>query len=209
LAMAGRMADVLLELAERPDAPNLYWSLAALPRPLIDLRDGFELEQRVVEVQFPDLADLDRPRTAEQWDLALKQLREMIQRLYSTAGGPNKEAARSEAEELAQAKKFLTETRGLKASEVEAMPRSQVLLLSLLGQYRQYSEDWYKATYLPYAEARPVMAAADQRLQKAPAAEGVRFARALLPGVNKCVTGQARLDRTVAVLRVVEALRLH
>ena len=62
VACASQMADGLLDLAERPDAPNLYWALAVLPRPLIDLRRAMEFEQRMPEMQFPDLADLDRPR---------------------------------------------------------------------------------------------------------------------------------------------------
>src|SRR5581483_10670593 len=44
VAVAGcdRFADRLTEWVARPDAPNLYWSLTALPRPLIDLRDGMD-----------------------------------------------------------------------------------------------------------------------------------------------------------------------
>jgi len=53
----------LLDWIGRSDAPNLYWSLTALPRPLIDLRKELEVEQRIIELQFPDLADLKRERS--------------------------------------------------------------------------------------------------------------------------------------------------
>ncbi|HEY1376957.1 MAG TPA: hypothetical protein VGF55_09190, partial [Gemmataceae bacterium] len=71
IAVANQLADRIPEWVERPGAPNLYWSLTALPRRLIDLRTQMEFEQRVVELQFPDLADLNRPRTAGEWDAAL------------------------------------------------------------------------------------------------------------------------------------------
>src|SRR5262249_26458559 len=80
LSSANQLLDVLLELAERPDAPNLYWALATLPRPLIDPRRGYEFEQVVPELQFPDLADLDRKRSPEEWDAALKRLREGVKK---------------------------------------------------------------------------------------------------------------------------------
>ena len=38
VAVATQLADVLLDWVSRADAPNLYWSITALPRPLIDFR---------------------------------------------------------------------------------------------------------------------------------------------------------------------------
>ncbi len=57
VAIAGalRCSDAVLELIERPDSPNLYWALTALPRPLIDLRKNLEFEQQMLELQFPRL----------------------------------------------------------------------------------------------------------------------------------------------------------
>src|SRR5439155_24713515 len=43
----------------------------------------------------------------------------------------------------------------------------------------------------------------------APDPEAANFARALLPALGKCMHAQARLERTLAALRVVEALRLY
>ena len=62
IAGANQFSDCLLDFVQQPDAPNLYWSLTALPRPLIDLRDALDFEYRMLGMEFPDLADLDRPR---------------------------------------------------------------------------------------------------------------------------------------------------
>jgi hypothetical protein len=58
MAIAGLLEEVLFDWVSRPDAPNIYWSLTALPRPLINLRHEFEIEYRMMEMQFPDMADL-------------------------------------------------------------------------------------------------------------------------------------------------------
>src|SRR5258708_31864704 len=69
------MADALLDMLERPDAPNLYWALSVLPRPLLNLRQEYETEQRLLEMEFPDMAELDRPRSAEDWEATLARAR--------------------------------------------------------------------------------------------------------------------------------------
>ena len=44
----------------------------------------------MLEMQFPDMADLDRPRTPEQWDAVLFRVRKEIERLskLEPEGGP-------------------------------------------------------------------------------------------------------------------------
>ena len=81
MSIANQMADRVPEWIERPGSPNLYWGLTVLPRPFIDLRKQMELEQQQVELQFPDLAHLDRPRAAAEWDAALKRVRAEIKRI--------------------------------------------------------------------------------------------------------------------------------
>src|SRR5262249_6996950 len=75
ISIANQLLDTLADLLEQPASPNLYWSLTALPRPLIELRGGLDFEYTFPEMQFPDLDDLDRPRTAQEWDSALARVR--------------------------------------------------------------------------------------------------------------------------------------
>ncbi len=233
MGMAGTMTDALFELVSRPDAPNLYWSLTALPRPLIDFRHGLETEQVLLEKQMPDLADLERPRTPEEWDAALSRVRKEIERLvkamileFGLAAGLGSQPAPPVGEKpppppgigdfltwvqaVPQARKYLMDRRGLTEKQVDAMPRSQVLLLFLAGSYREMRDDHFKAAYLPYPEARPLLLEANQRLkEQAPRTIGEMVVRELLPGLKKFLLYQARLDRKVAALRLVEAIRLH
>jgi hypothetical protein len=89
------------------------------------------------------------------------------------------------------------------------MPPAQVLVLWMAWTYRDFSDDLYKAAYLPYLEGTPVYAAAHKRLVNAPDDEGHRLTRMLLPALHKVRVAQNRLDRRIAALRVIEALRLH
>src|SRR5262249_39732873 len=49
IASAQTFLDRLDEFVAQPGAPNLYWSLAALPGPLVGIRKAIESEQRLVE----------------------------------------------------------------------------------------------------------------------------------------------------------------
>src|SRR5262249_9273582 len=218
ISCANQMADCLLELAERPDAPNLYWAVTALPRPLIDVRPGMEFEHRVLELEFPDLADLDRERTPEQWAAVLKRVRDKIKRITNDVKGVGEKPAGDKnpvteafdrLAEVSTAKKFLTEKVGLSAAAVEAMPPAQVVLLYFAHQYREMRDERFKAAYLPYPEAKVVLAEAEARQKTWPANEAVEFARMLLPAVVKAMQAPARLERKLAAVRVIEALRLH
>lgn len=49
----------VLELAQSENSPNLYWSLTALPRPFIDMRQSLELEAVSSLLIFPELVRAD------------------------------------------------------------------------------------------------------------------------------------------------------
>jgi hypothetical protein len=221
IAMAGQVAATVTDFVAQPEAPNLYWALTALPRPLISLRGSMEWEYRILEMQFPELADLDRPRTAEQWDGLLRRVRTEMRDLAGLAGEGNTRklppwfpkscdpavpAARSP--ELPAARAFLVRSKHLTAAQVEALPPAQVLLQAMIGTYREERDAWYVATYLPYSQARPLLTANAKRLKEATATEANLPAR-LLSGVDRVMDRQAALERDLAALRVIEALRLH
>jgi hypothetical protein len=220
-AIASEFAGVVADFMERTDSPNLYWALTALPRPLIDLRVPLEWEYRMLEMQFPELNDLDRERTPEQWDVILQRVRTELRHLdegaeagkprhlewYPKDCAPGDAAAKSP--ELPAARKYVARTKGLPADKVEAMPPAQVLLLAMMGTYREDCDDWYRGAYLPYPQARPLLETAHKRLRDAPISEGHVPARLILPGLDRVLARQARSERTVAALRIIEALRMY
>jgi hypothetical protein len=221
LGLAMQLAGGVADFVERPDAPNLYWACTTLPRPLIDLRGPLEWEYRMLEMQFPEFADLDRERSAEQWDAALRRMRTELRGLVLEPGeggkrklpdwlpkdcAPEDPAAKSP--DLPAARQFVARTKGLSADKVGAMPPAQVLLLYIAGVYREDRDDWYCSAYLPYPQAHPMMGAAIKRLREAPVSEAHVPARTLLPGLDRALGAQVRVERNFAALRIIEALRI-
>jgi hypothetical protein len=214
VAMAQQFLDRLPEWVERPGSPNLYWPLTALPRPLIAMRKGMEFEQRLMGMEFPDLADLDRPRTAEQWGAVLMNIRTKARRFEEPQGrtppaGTAPTDPADQSPDLPAAKRYLTQHRGMPAERVAAMPPAQVLVLTIVEYTKDFRDEQFKAAYLPYPQARSVIAAVEARLKADPDTEAKRFAQLLIPAIPKVMAAQDRLERKVAALRVIEALRLH
>jgi hypothetical protein len=215
IAIAYIMLNQVPDLIERPGSPNLYWALTALPRPLIDLRKSMELEQRILEMQFPDLADLDRPRTPEQWDAALARVRKEAERIGALVRGKETRPGTSAADpaakspDLPAAKKYLVEVVKTPAAAVDAMPPAQVLLLYMLHYSREVRDGYFKAAYLPYAESLPIAREAEKRLKDAPDTEAKRLVHDLLPVFTKVRGADVRIQRLIALLQAVEALRMY
>jgi hypothetical protein len=217
IAIASQFADALQDWVSRADSPNLYWSLTALPRPLIDIRKQLEFEQRVVEIQFPVMADLKRPRAPAEWDAALKQVRTELKRIleFDESGkraplpkrGPTDPAGQSP--ELPAGRKYLVQRLHLPAARVKAMPPAQVLLLHMQGVNDEFRDDLFKGAYLPLPQALRVVQGSLKRLKAAPDLEATRIPRFLLPGMHKAVVAPNRLERRIAALRAIEAVRLY
>jgi hypothetical protein len=218
-AVANKVIGTVAEFVERPDSPNLYWALTVLPRPFIDLHAGLEFEYKTVENEFPDLANLDHDRTPEQWDAVLRNLRKSLRELAKVEEPPrlpdwfpkdwSPEVPAANSPELPEARKFVARTKQLSVEKVEAMPPSQVLLLYIMGKYQEDRDEWHRAAYLPYQQARPLFDAASKRLKESTAIEGHLLARLLLPGLDRVMWRQNLFERDVAAMRIVEALRAH
>ncbi len=214
MAIANRLTDCLPELVQRPDAPNLYWALTAVPRPLVDPRKGMDVEQRMGEMLYRDLTDLERERSADEWSVALRRVVTKLRQIrddLGMAGGKSKIVEMyTLVQALPAAKKHLIEVMGVPEKKVAAMPAAQVLLLHLAAEYREARDDAFRAIYLPYPQARKVAAEARKRWQdKKRTWEGVYILDALVPTIEQVLLAQVKLERKFAALRVVEALRMH
>jgi hypothetical protein len=216
LAVANQFIDRVEELVARPGAPNLYWALASLPRPLIDMRDALEIEQAMADWIVPELSGLDQLRSEQDWEARLALLHGRLFRLDRelSEGNPDREPtipARIEefrSEHLADARAyFVGREATMPGSEAERVVRF------IAERNRQVIDDAYKHSYLPIDEVLAHYA----RLG-VPVEQGLVFLPLLpttQPGEIAAsvrtvhLFSQARFDRRVAALRVVEAIRLH
>ena len=73
-AVTTQMVGTLEDLIQSPAAPNLYWAVANLPRPLLDVAPAHEVEQYVLEREFPQLLNLESgPWTVRQSPVILRR----------------------------------------------------------------------------------------------------------------------------------------
>jgi hypothetical protein len=217
VAIANMMAAQLEELLQAPDASNFYWALTNLPRPFTDLRKALQGERLALVASLPELGDL------ETAPLTPQQQRTLQERLavFLSSGEPMPPdlvwrpgwAGKLGLIGLVmkgypEAKRALI-AEGRKPQEVEALPALQVVLLHALHQYQRLHDDLSKEYGLPYWEARPGLEQAVNQLKAAKARMEAEPFINLLPAVEKVVFATARLDRRLAALRCVEALRLY
>ena len=96
----------------------------------------------------------------------------------------------------------------LKTRQVEPGSDDEALILAISGEYRELYDEYFLGTYLPYPDAVALEPAIHARVAAAKSGPIALFA-ALLPALGSAQLAEVRVDRKVAALRVVEALRLH
>ena len=88
------------------------------------------------------------------------------------------------------------------------MSEDEVVARALVGQYRDFRDELYKLSYLPWREARTRSNEAETLLKSVKPGPLSVLAE-LESSVMNCLEAQVKLDRRVAALRVVEAIRLY
>ncbi len=212
LAIAGQMIAQLEQLIQRPGAPNFYWSLTDLPRPFCDVRKGLQGEKLWAFGTIPELYSLETTRlTSEQQQKLLQLLGGGLEALlYGQKPNWNNRLAGTflVLHAYPEAKQALI-AQGRKPEEVEALPALQVVLIHSLHIYQRLQDDLFKCCGLPYWEAQPLMVQADKRIREARnRLEGMPFID-LLPALQKVVASAVRMDRRIAALRCIEAIRIY
>jgi hypothetical protein len=213
MAIGESMFSQLEEFVQLDKAPNLYWALADLPRPFIDLRRPMQGEKLGITSIVQDIHNAIR--NPSQSPIPVQTLNKYLENLRQvSAHGAGTDfrffvtlmAARS----FPAGKEYLRK-HGFAAEQIDAMPVTQVALMYALALLEESYDEVYKWQGFPYWQARPGIAKArkliDQMVQDQ--GEAMFLARDLTPAVDKVMFTRARTDRRVAMLQIVEAVRLH
>lgn len=217
VAICQMMDARVAELARAENSPNLYWSLTALPRPLIDMRRSLEFEADSAFQVFPELPNAesaDGSQSARDFQTFIRRFEDLA--VASTnVDSPEYEmrnrltkALKNDAE-LKQARAYLV-TAGYQANAVQEMPATQVLLLREKAMFERVRDDLFKWCFLPYHEAQAGFARWEKDFQAMrESGKTMPLASLLLPGIDKASQVEARTERSNAALRIVEAIRAH
>jgi hypothetical protein len=214
IAITNMMNKRVEQMMSLEGAPNLYWALTDLPQPFLDLRRCFQGERFIVEGLFPGLTEL--LSDVKSRALAPGEIREHLRRASrldekwrGNEATFHFAASVMAAQTYPEARKYLIE-QGRAAKDVDALPVIQVGLLYAVSIYDRYLDDIRKWRATPYWQAVPGLRRMDSELRNLRDSDlAHRFAAMLVPAVQKVLLARARLDRQIAMLRCIEALRLH
>jgi hypothetical protein len=220
-AITARTIEALERLVQQPNAPSLYWPLTDLPRPFIDLRKPLQGERLMAYGTFPGLLEVARDPGAI---LSPEQVAKISGFLLKTGNElgmplPNRAVLAFLLLQKHEMSKQALVERGWPRDRVEAMPHLQVALLHSLSDYDAVLDEAVKWQSQPYWEAAPALRELDRQRQRRVAGvplpgvsasePALPLARLLSPAVHKVIQARTRVERRLAALRVVEALRLH
>lgn len=201
----------LEEMIGQPGCPNLYWALTNLPQPFVNLRPGLQGERCILG---PEIAALDDPEPMGAMQLK-KILAGLTAMMKALEDGPTQAADRpkdaadkwftaraADEDHIKGARKRLLD-HGLDAKHVKAYLPLQVALVDEKLMYEIERDEIAKAMSLPYWEYEAVLAEYKPRKKS----EGLFLS--LVPVTTKVKQSHTRVQQRLAMLRIVEALRLH
>lgn len=209
------IADEMLERGARDwiahgDSPNLYWPLSSLPEPFVDIHEIALWERSAACFTLPILRDAQNGSSdPDRWRALFARLPGLVGSQYPRSR-PTPEsqfqAAILAAIAYPRARADLL-SRGRSAQEIEAMPVDQVVGIFFADQYHRLSDNAWKAWELPFWEGARDLRDAVAAVQAEQHGPGGNPLLAFVPQIERARYQFARLDREIALLRVVEAVR--
>ena len=204
VAITNMMDYQVLTFIQQSDAPNLYWSLTALPKPFINPRKSLEFECDSLYLTLPLLTQV------RQGDATPKQCEHLLELLVGSfveTGKENEDSAiASEVKNfLIAAKNYLIAEGVRSKKEVEAMSDSQIGLLcfvTLTDLQRDILARWINVPYWQLPEEDALILKAPPPFEKVTVDSWFTSTRAYK------ITA-ARAEKQIEVLRCIEALRLY
>jgi hypothetical protein len=201
------------DFVQQPKAPNLYWALTDLPRPLIDERKAVQAERLALYRRFPGItaaaADLNAgPLTEEHVQACVQELLRYLRRPRPSVFDlqTRSQLTRRLTDYYDDYKKVLLD-QGRPKDKVEAMPHVEVALVAKFAEFDLLMDEQMKWFNEPYYKVADRMQPLDRRLREAP--EGKILNPVEPMNLNDVHTAKALLERKINILRCLEAVRAY
>ena len=168
-----------------------------------------------MEASLPAIRDVEKPMTVEQAQKTIDGWAKSM----SSFGGEDSELIKSRfvlaaavAMRLPTARQALLKM-GKTQEQLNTMPAAQVVLLEALLEYNRLRDQLLVWFNVPFVEGARGIEISQSNIRKIKIeAEGNLFLATListLPGTEQLHFAGVRIDRKIAALRTIEALRLH
>jgi hypothetical protein len=209
------MSDALY-LCEHADAPNLYWAMAALPKPLVDLRHSLTYEREVLFLQFPKLLEVDEtPKSDGYWKEFAAEYSETLTQL--TAGDDienmvfDKESGTTLLIALGVpgARRYLREVVGLTDETLAKLSNTQIYFLAVRRYWEIARDEVYKIYYAPERQQKVLLEAELMVTDQAEHGLITVPTGILLPAVEAAFVAARRCQQQLALMQTIESIRHH
>jgi hypothetical protein len=203
-SICARSLETLREIIQDPKSPNLFWTLADLPHPLIDMSAGMEWERASMFYSIPALRRVQEGRfTDADWRDTLDKLQAILGEAKAEPSLLDQfKAAGFAAMMYPQARAFYT-ARGMTAEQFDAMPRVQAVSHFFVDSLQDMYDEITKWSRLPYWQARAGLVELENEIKT----KRANPVMTIVPAVSRAMFQLTRLDREIAALQVVEAVR--
>jgi hypothetical protein len=195
------------EMVQQPKCPNLYWALTDLPSPLVDLRRGIQGERTRIAAELRLIRD-DESMSDSELESLVSHLSGVINFAREQSGQPPRavrgalHASAKDVETLRAARRRLVQARGTE-EKIGKFPALQVILLDQKERYEIERDDRLKLLTVPVWQSECSAPGAK------PAGGATSPLGDLLPNIDKLRAEHAELERQLALLRHVEAIRMY
>ncbi len=224
LAAQGQASEEVAHWITQSGSPNAYWALTCLPSSMSNLAESIESENLWIRGSLP-YADLlnSAVLTPKQLEHLAHEAGALMESQW-VDGGFRVEFNSGETQEVRVpagvallplvlraypiCKRQLLES-DLDRELIEAMQPTQVVMLRWVQVYRELLDEMVIWSRHPPVETRRALKQIDERFDKLAHRPEAVLANVMLPAISAASRAVLRGDQKIAMLRVVEALRLY
>lgn len=203
------MQFVIEELLQQPGAPNYYWDLVSLPRPMVEIRGAIQWEAAIMAKTYPQLNNLDALTTEAQWNKLLDEIMSALVALDTGHLPPTNspEAYKMLSEWVKRSRERLPLEMPEMAKRIDAMCDAEVGLRYWWARFLKLQDGLLPASLLELPHAIFHQAAMEEKMAKE--FEGEQFVWAtLMPFLSvRSMFITHEVEQRFGLLRTVEAIR--
>lgn len=221
IAELNLMNQQVLRLMASPLSPNLYWPLTELPQPVVPMRDAIRFDLSVGLRSFPILiAPEEAEYDAARWKLELEKFRSEFTEFQKLFGDGNNAVrvafhqlmGKEPLKDILPDAKQRLEELNLPNLDFESMPLEQIILVDAAFEHHRVLDEVTTWSTLPFPELvqhRCWTQTEGEIDSEDLNSYGALLAQLALPAMKAVRKAEARLNRDIAAMRVIEALRMH
>lgn len=217
IAITSIMGECIQDAISTSGCPNLYWALATVPHPLLDINESVLWELNNIRHVLPALSEAETATWTEaesirKWSSLLEDLR-FLGGFDSGSKQTQLALAIASVTFVGAAHERLLAS-GVAEERVAKLPALQIVLMDASRELRRVGDDMGKAHLLPFYLAEPLLQQENDKFQKWIRANrmssvGATIGGSLFPAILQTKLAETRMLLRHSRLMTLEALRMH